>query len=145
MAGVWSSFGLAPRAASAKPSTWKVIQVESPFLPKEMKKAFGVIVSSDAMLAHTHTAMFCLLVPGLGADDKPLALEPWHVDVGFDVRGHQEPPDLRSPRLSTKLIFPAQPNEIDKDGKEHGYLSANSIKHARAKLGAWMPFKAIKL
>ena len=133
------------RAFAPKTSTWKVVKVETPLLQKFVTQPYGVIISSDEMLARTHSAMFCLLVEGVGDDGKPLAMEPWHVDVGFTVDGHQEPPDLRAPRLSTKLIFPAQPNEIDRDSKERGRLDARSIEQVRAVLKLWMPFKAMRL
>jgi hypothetical protein len=144
--GALVPWGLARwRASTFKTSTWKVVKIDSPLLQKFVEKPYGVIISSDDMLARTHTAMFCLLVEGVAQGEKPAALEPWHVEVGFVVEPHQEAPNLRAPRLSTKLIFPAEPNEMDRDSREHGRLDAPSIAAASKMLKLWLPLKTGRL
>lgn len=125
--------------------TWKVVQLGGP-LPEGLgladKVKYGVVISSDEMLAQTQTLLFCPLINGV--DDKtstPLATMPWHVEV--DVRPepdrHLAEVEFGRKYVSTKIVLPIGHNEIDMDGLERGYLDEASRVAVARKLATWMP------
>jgi hypothetical protein len=125
--------------------TWKVVKIGEPVLEGMGlvgKIEYGVIISTDEMLAQTQTLLFCPLFEGIDKSTQTaLAILPWHVEV--DVR--QEPDrhlaevGLARKYVSTKIVLPIGSNEIDMDGLERGYLDDHSRVAVARKLALWMP------
>ncbi len=125
--------------------TWKIVKIGEPVLEGMGlvgKVEYGVIISTDEMLAQTQTLLFCPLFEGVDKDtQKALAILPWHVEV--DVR--QEPEKhlaevgLARKYVSTKIVLPIGSNEVDMDGLERGYLDDHSRIAVARKLALWMP------
>ncbi len=128
------------RPARNPSMTWKVIRLDGP-LPKEigLDVAYGVVISSDAMLEKTQTLLFCPLISGVDKEDWPLDLLPWHVEVKVE----EHPNHARVPYgrilMSTKIVLPISLNEIDRDGRQRGRLVPASRKAAAARLKKWFP------
>lgn len=124
-------------------TTWKVVQLGGPILKSlgmADKIKYGVIVSTDEMLAQTQTLLFCPLINGVD-DGSRLALLPWHVEVKIkdDPERHYAPIDYEHKYISTKIVLPISHNEIDTDGRERGYLCEASQVAVADKLSAWLP------
>ena len=126
-------------------TTWKVVKLGEPVLEGfglTDKFEYGVVVSTDEMLAQTQTLLFCPLFSGIDEmSQTPLAILPWHVEV--EIRPD---PDKRVALLgyerkyvSTKIVLPVAAGEIDNDGLERGYLDEHSRMAVSKKLAAWMP------
>lgn len=124
--------------------TWKIVQLGGP-LPEGLgladKVKYGVIISSDEMLAQTQTLLFCPLINGLDDDGNLLAMLPWHVPVEIREAGNKDFAQVEYGRkyVSTKIVLPIGYNEIDMDGRERGYLDEHSRAAVAAKLAAWFP------
>lgn len=140
--------GLATRkSASLKRdmrATWKVVKLSDPVLegmglPGKIK--YGVIVSTDEMLAQTQTLLFCPLIDGVDENESPLAILPWHVPVEIRAEPDKHLADIRCARkyVSTKIVLPIGSNEIDIDGLERGYLDERSRVAVATKLAVWLP------
>ncbi|MDR3525992.1 MAG: hypothetical protein P4L57_01845 [Rhizomicrobium sp.] len=124
-------------------TTWKVVKLGGPILKNlgmDKKIQYGVIVSTDDMLALTQTMLFCPLINGVD-DDTLLAVLPWHVEVKIrdEPERHYARIDYEHKYVSTKIILPIQSNDIDQDGRERGYLDATSQAAVSEKLSAWFP------
>lgn len=124
-------------------TTWKVVQLGGPILKglgMADKIKYGVIVSTDEMLAQTQTLLFCPLISGVDEGSR-LALLPWHVEVKIkdDPERHYAPIDYEHKYVSTKIVLPISHNEIDTDGRERGYLAEPSQIAVAEKLSAWLP------
>jgi hypothetical protein len=143
--GLGSSLRRSPAPKRDMRMTWKIVQLGGP-LPEGLgladKVKYGVVISSDEMLAQTQTVLFCPLINGV--DDKtltPLATMPWHVEV--DIRPepdrHLAEVEFSRKYVSTKIVLPIGHNEIDMDGLERGYLDEMSRVAVAKKLSTWMP------
>jgi hypothetical protein len=142
-------FGAGSRRLSAPKRdmrmTWKVVKIGEPVLEGMGlvgKIEYGVIISTDEMLAQTQTLLFCPLFDGVDrVAQKALAILPWHVEV--DIRPepdkHFAEIDLTRKYVSTKIVLPVGSNEIDMDGLERGYLDEHSRIAVARKLALWMP------
>ncbi|NIK87512.1 hypothetical protein FHS83_000830 [Rhizomicrobium palustre] len=124
-------------------TTWKVVRLGGPILKSlgmAEKIKYGVIVSTDEMLAQTQTLLFCPLINGVDDNDNMLALLPWHVDVKItcDPKRHAQI-EYAQKYVSTKIVLPISHNEIDTDGRERGYLDEASQAAVAEKLAAWLP------
>lgn len=124
-------------------TTWKVVELGGPILKNlgmADKIKYGVIVSTDEMLAQTQTMLFCPLINGVD-DGSLLAVLPWHVEVKIkdEPERHYARIDYEHKYVSTKIILPISYNEIDMDGRERGYLDAASQAVVAEKLSAWFP------
>jgi len=124
---------------------WKVVklgdEVRDGFgLPDKIE--FGVVISTDEMLAQTQTLLICPLISGV--DDKSgmaMAIMPWHVPV--EIR---QAPDRRTGEVNfgrgyvlTKIVLPAAAGEVDQTGLDYGYLDEPSRAAVAKKLAMWMP------
>lgn len=125
-------------------TTWKVVQLGGP-LPKSLGMAdkikYGVVVSTDEMLAQTQTLLFCPLINGVDDNGNVLALLPWHVEVTVkeDPERHHAQVEYGRKYVSTKIVLPIAYNEVDMDGRERGYLSEASQMAIAEKLASWFP------
>jgi|GEM_PF-1711127 len=124
-------------------TTWKVVQLGGPILKSlgmADKIKYGVIVSTDEMLAQTQTLLFCPLINGVDEGSR-LAILPWHVEVKIsdNPERHYAPVDFEHKYVSTKIVLPISHNEIDTDGRERGYLAEASQIAVAEKLAAWFP------
>jgi hypothetical protein len=125
--------------------TWKVVKISEPVLEGlglTGNFEYGVIISTDEMLAQTQTLLFCPLFEGVDKTTQTaLAILPWHVEV--DVRQNPDKPHaeigLARKYVSTKIVLPIGSNEIDMDGLERGYLDDHSRIAVARKLALWMP------
>jgi hypothetical protein len=130
--------------ARRRPSvTWKIVKIDEPVLESTgLRTQYGVVISSDAMLAATQTLLFCPLINGLD-EDKGLPIEtmPWHVEVRADrdETGRLARLPYSRALLSTKIVLPISRNEIDGDGLSRGWLSKESQRAASARLKLWLP------
>lgn len=128
--------------------TWKIIKIDAPVLESTgLKTQYGVVISSDAMLAATQTLLFCPLINGLN-EETGLKVEtmPWHVEVRQerDESGRIAGVPFSRALMSTKIVMPISRNEIDADGLSRGWLCRESQRAASAKLKHWLPsFRAI--
>lgn len=134
-----------PRGPSV---TWKIVKIDQPVLESTgLSTQYGVVISSDAMLSHTQTLLFCPLINGLDKEnDMPLELMPWHVEVfqEKDPSGRAAQLPYSRALMSTKIVMPISRNEIDADGRSRGWLSRESQRKASAKLKVWLPpFKSL--
>jgi hypothetical protein len=126
-------------------TTWKVVKLGEPVLegmglPDKIQ--YGVIISSDEMLAQTQTLLFCPLISGIDENtSSPTAILPWHVQV--EIRQEAGKPiaelDFARKYVSTKIVLPIGSNEIDMDGLERGYLDEHSRVAVSKKLAVWLP------
>ena len=124
-------------------TTWKVVQLGGPTLKGlglADKIKFGVIVSTDEMLAQTQTMLFCPLINGVD-EGNLLAVLPWHVEIKIkdEPERHYARIDYEHKYVSTKIVLPISHHEIDMDGRERGYLDAASQAAVSEKLSAWFP------
>lgn len=124
-------------------TTWKVVQLGGPILKSlgmAEKIKYGVIVSTDEMLAQTQTLLFCPLISGLDEGGNTLAILPWHVDVKIacDPKRHAQI-EYAHKYVSTKIVLPISHNEIDTDGRERGYLDEASQAAVAEKMASWLP------
>jgi hypothetical protein len=143
----WSGAGTRKLGAPKRDmrTTWKVVKLGEPVLEGmglPTKIQYGVIISSDEMLAQTQTLLFCPLISGI--DDKtstPIAVLPWHVQVEIRQEADKQVAELDYGRkyVSTKLVLPIGSNEIDMDGLERGYLDEHSRILVSKKLAVWLP------
>lgn len=152
LGGVYMMFfwrGTGSRRASAPKrdmrTMWKVVQLGGP-LPEGLgladKVKYGVIISTDEMLAQTQTLLFCPLISGIDElSSSPLAVMPWHVQVEIkqDPEKHNAEIDFGRKYISTKIVLPIGHNEVDLDGRERGYLDEASRIAVAKKLALWMP------
>lgn len=146
MAFFWNS-GLkkAPAPKRDMRTTWKVVKLSEPVLESyglKDKAEFGVVISSDEMLAQTQTMLFCPLFSGVDPDtDVPLATLPWHVEVEIRADSDKRNASVNYDRkyVSTKIVLPIGSNEIDMDGLERGYLVEHSRAAVAKKLAVWLP------
>lgn len=148
--GAFSMISFWPAGAGKKSAlqrdmrtTWKVVQLGGPILKglgMAEKIKYGVIVSTDEMLAQTQTLLFCPLISGLDESGNMLALLPWHVEVAVkaDPQRHAQIEYTHS-YISTKIVLPIAHNEIDTDGRERGYLAEASQVAVAEKLASWLP------
>jgi hypothetical protein len=126
-------------------TTWKVVKLGEPVLEGmglPVKIQYGVIISSDEMLAQTQTLLFCPLISGIDENTSaPIAILPWHVQVEIrqEVDRHIAELDYGRKYVSTKLVLPIGSNEIDMDGLERGYLDEHSRVAVSKKLAVWLP------
>jgi hypothetical protein len=128
--------------ARARSITWKVIKIDGPVTGNVgLDVQYGVVISSDAMLALTQTILFCPLLSGLDKDGLQLEKMPWHVevDVEDDLTGRLARIPYNTAFLSTKIVLPISRNEVDADGRSRGWLGRNSQRAASAKLKMWLP------
>ena len=126
-------------------TTWKVVKLGDPvletfLLPDNLR--YGVVISSDEMLAQTQTLLFCPLINGLDENSgAPMAILPWHVVV--DIRNDPDKPIVETgyerKLVSTKVVLPIAAGEIDMDGLERGYLDEASRTAVAKKLAVWLP------
>lgn len=146
---LFSMFGSSARKAAALKrdmrTAWKVVLLGGP-LPKglglEDKIKYGVIISTDEMLAQTQTLLFCPLINGIDEESGAgLAILPWHVpvDIRQDPDKHYAHVGFARKFVSTKIVLPIGANEVDMDGLERGYLDDRSQIAVAAKLSHWMP------
>jgi len=124
-------------------TTWKVVQLGGPILKglgMAEKIKYGVVVSTDEMLAQTQTLLFCPLISGLDENGNMLAVLPWHVEVGIktDPQRHAQI-EYAHKYISTKIVLPISHNEIDTDGRERGYLDEASQALVAEKMSSWLP------
>jgi hypothetical protein len=124
---------------------WKVVKLGEPVvegfgLPEKIQ--FGVIISTDEMLAQTQTLLICPLINAVDtATGQAMAIMPWHVPVEIS----QDPTRLNGEvefgrkYVSTKIVLPVGAGEIDPDGLERGYLSEASRAEVSKKLSLWLP------
>lgn len=124
---------------------WKVVALGDPVvegfgLPDRIQ--FGVVVSTDEMLAQTQTLLVCPLINGVDKKTgQTMAIMPWHVPV--EIR--QDPARLNGEiefarkYVSTKIVLPVGAGEIDMDGLERGYLDDRSQAAVSLKLAQWLP------
>ena len=126
-------------------TTWKVVKLGEPVLEGfglTDKFEYGVVISSDEMLAQTQTMLFCPLFSGIDEDTRvPLAVLPWHVEVEIrpDADKRNAETGYERKYVSTKIVLPVAAGEIDMDGLERGYLDEHSRIAVSKKLAAWMP------
>lgn len=125
-------------------TTWKVVQLGEPVLegmglPGSIK--YGVVISSDEMLAQTQTMLFCPLISGVDETGYPLAVLPWHVQVEIRPETDKRIAEIDYARkyVSTKIVLPIGYNEVDMDGLERGYLDDHSRALVAKKLAVWFP------
>jgi hypothetical protein len=119
---------------------WKVIRLDGP-LPKEIGLAaeYGVVISTDAMLAKAQSLLFCPLISGIDKDGKALGIMPWHVEVAIEKKPEYAGLNYSRILMSTKIVLPTALNEIDSDGLERGWLNKDSQRKASEKLKDWLP------
>lgn len=122
--------------------TWKVVRIDGPVTGNVgLDVQYGVVISSDAMLAYTQTLLFCPLLSGLDKEGLQLETMPWHVEVEVedDPTGRLARLPYNRTLMSTKIVLPISRNEVDADGRSRGWLQRASQRAASAKLRAWLP------
>lgn len=128
------------KPASNQSVRWKVIHLDGPLMKQiGLDVEYGVVISSDLMLDKAQTILFCPLINGLDKEGVPLAKLPWHVEVSIEEKGHQARVPYSRKLLSTKIVLPISLNEIDRDGRERGRLSAESRAEVLRTLKKWLP------
>lgn len=118
--------------------TWKVVRIDGPICKEVgLKTPFGVVISSDAMLEHTQTLLFCPLLTG---DEKPQQMMPWHVSVTIDNLANGVAPPFCDGVLSTKVVLPVALDEVDVDQKDRSRLDRASRLRVAEAMRRWLPF-----
>lgn len=142
--------------SSVQPSqiTWRVIRLGGP-IPRAVGlvegsadtddegdgadqdvDAYGVVISSDAMLQKTHTLLYCPLICGV-RNGLLLQLQPWHVSVEIDNVPDSGRVDFSPIYMVTKVVLPISPNEVNPDGLDYGKLKEKSQREAAVMLKQW--------
>ena len=112
---------------------WKVVHLDGPIVKQiGLDCEYGIVISSDLMLEKAQTILFCPLINGLDKEGMPLAKLPWHVEVRVDERQDQARVPFSRKLVSTKIVLPISLNEIDRDGRARGRLSADRAARWRA-------------
>jgi hypothetical protein len=143
----WFGFGARRYGAPKRDmrSLWKVVKLGEPVtdgygLPKRIQ--FGVVISTDDMLAQTQTLLICPLINGVDGDTgRVMAILPWHVpvDIQHDPDRLNGEVDFARKFVVTKIVLPVGASEIDPNGLECGYLDERSQAAVSAKLSQWLP------
>lgn len=142
MAGFFSFGGPGAKTRNARDirTTWKVVKLDGPIQKSiGLDASYGVVVSGDEMLKQTQTMLFCPLINGLDAGGRELTVFPWHVPVTLADRTAPAKVEFSRKLVSTKIVLPIAPDEIDRDGLDRGRLDEASQKAVAAKLKLWLP------
>jgi hypothetical protein len=151
--GIWGKIQNIFRFDKPSAITWRVIRLGGP-LPRavglvdgdddedkdddEENYAFGVVVSTDAMLQHTHTLLYCPLINGV-RKGKLLGRMPWHVTVEIESPLNSGQVGFSPALMVTKVVLPISPNEVNPDGLDYGKLKPASRRLAAETLRKWFP------
>lgn len=120
--------------------TWKVVKLDGPIQKSlGLNADYGVIISSTVMMRETQTMLFCPLINGLDAQGRELAMFPWHVVVNVTDKNAPAKVEFARKLVSTKIVLPISPDEIDRDGLDRGRLDIESQRRMTKVLRAWLP------